>query len=300
MKRFIALFLCLIIAVSFSDAAVAELSDLERAELDIRAELDDDPETYWETPMGAHDFYRVVKSADKLAEMLDKLASYAAEREKTRFDSSKTAEDEAKADTVFEERLKEMKDSYKDFLEEDLDDIAVPYVDADGKTVYIEIEDQYEILFDAEKYNAKSADLKGFAGEGGNSYFLKNLAEQARALKLTAARKALEAELDCAYRRSEKTKMDYNALQIGLAKASASEAATIAAANLGKAKEMAVQAQATAKILIQDALLVANNSAQTAVYNAQMAAYNELAAAYAEAVTNTWMATEAYMAGLRF
>ena len=102
------------------------------------------------------------------------------------------------------------------------------------------------------------------------------------------------------YRWSEKTKMDYNALQIGLAKASASEAATIAAANLGKAKEMAVQAQATAKILIQDALLVANNSAQTAVYNAQMAAYNELAAAYAEAVTNTWMATEAYMAGLRF
>ncbi len=300
MKRIVAILLCLVLLITTGAVASAadEAADLQRAYMDIRAELDDFPELYWETPMGAHDLRVVAQNADKVAKMLDTLASYAEAREKARLDSKSTTDDIKAADASFEQQLKKAKSNYEGLLTEDLDDIAVPYVDPDGKTKYIEIEEEYEILFDIEKYNPNSSDLKGFAGEGGNSYFLRNLSEQARALKLTAARKAMEAELDCAYRRSDKTQMDYTSLLIGLAKAKAGEAAAVATEGLVTAKEMAAQAQATAKNLVFDALLVARDSAQTAIYNAQMAAYNELTNAYVTAVTETWTATQSYLGAL--
>ena len=290
MKRWIALLLSVLLLIFAGVAGAEEMTDAERAEKDIRAELDDNPKLYWETPLGAHDLRRVANNADKLAEMLEKLAGYAEERESVRYDATKSTEDFAAADKKYEERLKEVKDSYESLLTDDLDDISVPYVDPNGKTIYIEIEDKYEMLFDIKNYNPTSADKKGFAGEGGNSVFLKILAEQARALKPTAARKAAEAELDCAYRLSEKTKMDWNTLVIGIAKLRENETKVTAETELVNAKQAALNAKAAAQVLIQDTLQVSLNMAQREVLNAQAALYNEAITAYAEAVTATWNA----------
>lgn len=295
MKRVITLLLCTVLLICCGAPAGADMTDIQRAVYDISAELDDDPQTNWETPFGASDLRRVAENADDLAEMLEKLAEYAEAREYSRF---KTAEEQAAADALFEKQLKEMKDEYKDLLEDDLDDIAVPYVDIDGKTTYIEIEEQYGMLFDINNYKPSSSDKRGVAGEGGNSTFLMFLAEQVRALKLIAERKAGEARLDSTYWLSEKTQMDKNALDIGIAGLRAYFGRIVAEEAAGKAKELALSARTTAETLIQDSVQIAYNSALTSIANAQTALYAGTVSAYEAAVTSAWSAVTGFMAGL--
>lgn len=300
MKRIICVLLSILLIVSCGVSAAAELTDMERAMLDLWAELDEDPQTYWETPFGAHDLNRVAENADDLAEILEKLAEYAEAREYSRLDPTKTAEDKAAADALFEKQLKEMKDKYEDLVDDDLDDISVPYVDIDGNILYIELddEDEYEILFDIKYYNPCSSDKKGFAGEGGNSTFLLFLAEQVRALKLTAERKAQEAVLDSVYWLSEKTQMDKNALTIGIAGLRASYGRVLAESAMEKAKESATLARETAVTLIQNSIQISHDSAEANIANTQAALYNGAISAYEAAVVSAWSAITGFTAGL--
>lgn len=300
MKRIICVLLSIVLAISCGVSVAAELTDMERAMLDLWAELDEDPQTYWETPFGANDLNRVAENADDLAEILEKLAEYAEAREYSRLDPTKTDEDKAAADALFEKQLKEMKDEYEDLVDDDLDDISVPYVDINGNILYIELddEDEYEILFDIKYYNPCSSDKRGFAREGGNSTFLMFLAGQVRDLKLTAERKAQEAVLDSVYWLSEKTQMDKNALDIGIAGLRAYYGRIVAEEAAGKAKELALSARTTAETLIQDSIQIACNSAAANIASAQTAMYTEAISAYETAVASAWSAVTGFTLSL--
>lgn len=123
-------------------------------------------------------------------------------------------------------------------------------------------------------------------------------ANRSAALRYQAAQTVLEAQyvLAVEYDMSGHTQMDWNKYII---KATAEEQALqtknakTAAEN---AKAGAISAQATAKSLINTAMVIAQNAAAEAVANAQATAYNDLAAAYATAVADFWADVSAEIA----